>query len=119
MELEQRYVIRFLQVKGLKLNEIATELPNTYGRDASAPPSIKYWLHQIKLGRTDLKTQHGGGRPRLDDIDAEILLVLRKFTFSSRRMIADSLNIPAPMIHAHLAEKIDLNNFYFVGFPAH
>jgi hypothetical protein len=34
MELKQRHVIKFLHIKSLKLNEIATEFSNTYGRDA-------------------------------------------------------------------------------------
>jgi hypothetical protein len=37
MELEYRHVIKFLYMKSLKLGEIATELSNTCGQDASAP----------------------------------------------------------------------------------
>jgi hypothetical protein len=74
--MEQHHVITFLDVKDLKRNEIATKLSNTYNRDADDPPSIKYCLHQIKLGRTDLQTQHVGGRPLLEDIDAESVMVL-------------------------------------------
>jgi hypothetical protein len=55
MELEQHHAVKFLQIKGLKLDEIATELFNTYGRDVYAPPSTKYSLYQTKLGRTDLQ----------------------------------------------------------------
>jgi hypothetical protein len=83
MELKQRHLIEFLHVKGLKVHKIATELSSIYGWDACAPPSIKYWLYQIRLGRTDLQTQHVGKPPPLDDIDAEIVSVLRKFPFSS------------------------------------
>jgi hypothetical protein len=42
MELEQYHVIKFLHVKCLKLDEIATELSNTDGRNVHAPLSIKY-----------------------------------------------------------------------------
>jgi DUF1365 family protein len=42
MELNQRHAITFLHVKGLKLDEIAAELSNTYGRDTYVLPSIKY-----------------------------------------------------------------------------
>jgi uncharacterized protein (DUF2132 family) len=42
MELKQRHVIKFLHGKGFKLDEIATELSNTYGWDEYAPPGIKY-----------------------------------------------------------------------------
>jgi hypothetical protein len=80
-------------------------------RDAYAPPGIKYWLHQIKLGRTDLQTRPVGGRPPLDGIDAEMMPVLWKFAFSSVKMIAGSLNIPASMICTHLLEKIGRKDF--------
>jgi hypothetical protein len=42
MELEKPRVLKLLDVKSLKIDEIATELSNTYGPDAYAPPSIKY-----------------------------------------------------------------------------
>jgi hypothetical protein len=71
MDLEQSHVIQSLSRKGLKLDSIAAELSGMYGQEISERASIKYWLHQLKLGRTDLKTLHVGGRPTLDDIDAE------------------------------------------------
>jgi hypothetical protein len=110
MELEQRHMIKFLHLKGLKLQEIATELSSAYGQNAHARRNIKYWLHQIKLGRTDLQTQHVRGRPPLDDADAEILSLLRKFQFSPVRTIVDSLNIPVLTIYLHLVEQIGLKN---------
>jgi hypothetical protein len=119
MELEQRHFIKFLHVKGLKLGEIAMELSDIYSRDAHALPSIRYRLHQIKLGGANLQGQHVGRRPPLDDIDAEIISVLWKFLFSSVRTIAYSLNISASMTHTHLVEKIDLKIFYIVRLPTH
>jgi hypothetical protein len=104
-------------MQSLKLDEIATELFNTDDRDVHAPPNIKYWLHRIKLGRTDLQTQHVGGRPHLDDVDAEIISVLLKLPFSSVRTTADSLNIHASRIYTHLAEKIGLDIFPLLVSP--
>jgi hypothetical protein len=63
VDLEQRHVIQFLSRKGLKLDWIAAELSGTHGQDASERASITYWLHQLKLGRTGLKTRHVGGDP--------------------------------------------------------
>jgi hypothetical protein len=83
MEVEQRCIIKFLHLKGLELGEIVVKLSTLYGEDAYTRPNIKYWLHLLKLGKTDLTTQHVGGRPYLDDTDAETLLVLRISPFSS------------------------------------
>jgi hypothetical protein len=45
MKLKDRHLIEFLHVKGLKVDEIATELSNIYGRDVYSPPNIKYWRY--------------------------------------------------------------------------
>jgi hypothetical protein len=101
MDPEQRHMIKFLRIKGLKIGEMAKEISNTYCPDAYTPPSINYWLHQIKLGRTDLRTCHAGGRALLDDIDAEFLLLLRKYPFSSMQTIAESPAILPSTIYSH------------------
>jgi DNA-binding transcriptional MerR regulator len=116
MDLEQRHIIKFLRIKGLKLGEIAKELSNAHGPDAHTRPSIKYWLHQIKIGRTDLRTQHAGGRPPLDDIDADILSFFRKYPFSSVQTIAESLEISASTTYSHLVEKNGLKISSLVEF---
>jgi hypothetical protein len=111
MELEQQHIIKLLHLKGLKLQETATELSNAYGQDAYAKPSIKYWPSQIRLGRNDLQTRHVGGREPLDDADTEILALRSKFPFSSVQTIAYSLNMPVSTIHSHLVDKIGLKMF--------
>jgi hypothetical protein len=117
MDLEERHVIKFLHLKGLKLEAIAAELADAYGQDAYTKPSIKYWVHQIKLGRTDLTTQHIGERPTLDVIDAEIVSALRKLAFSSTRTISDSLGIPASTVYSHLVERIGFKNYLLRWIP--
>jgi hypothetical protein len=117
MEVEQRCIIKFLHLKGLKLGDIFVELSSLYGDDAYTRPSIKYWLHQLKLGRTDLTTPHVGGRRYLDDIDAEILSVLWISPFSSVRTIADSLGIPASTVYLPLVEKIGFKNYVLRWVP--
>jgi hypothetical protein len=117
MEVEKRCIIKFLHLKGLKLGDIVVELSILYGEDAYTGSSIQYWLHQLKLGRTDLTTQHVGGRPYLDDTDAEILSVLGISPFSSVRTIAGSLGIPASTVYLHLVEKIGFNNYFLRWVP--
>jgi hypothetical protein len=117
MYLERRHIIKFLHIQGLKLGEIAQKLPSAYRPDPYTSPSVNSCLHQIKLRRTDLRTQHPAGRPPLDDIGAEILSFLRKYPFSSVRTTAESLEIPVSIIDSHLVEKIGLQKSYFAGFP--
>jgi hypothetical protein len=85
MELERRLVIKFLHVKGIRLGNIVTELSDMSGRYVHAKPSIKYWPHQLRLGRKDLTIHHLSGRPTLDDTDAEISSMFRISPFSAPR----------------------------------
>jgi hypothetical protein len=117
MDLEQHHMIKFSRTKSLKLREITPELFSAYGLDAQIPPSITYWLHQIKLGRTDLWRQHAGERPPFDNIDAESLSFLRKYPFSSVRTIAEVLEIPTLTIYPLWSTKLIWEMSYFVGFP--
>jgi hypothetical protein len=116
MEVEQRCIIKFLHLKGLTLGDVVVELSTLYGENASPWPSIKYWLHQLKLGRTDLKTQHVGGRPYLDEPDAEIPSVLRISPFSSVRTIADSLGIPGSTVFCTSSKRLGSTMTSSVGF---
>jgi hypothetical protein len=117
MEVEQRCIIKFLHLKGPKLGDIVVELSTLYGDDAYTRSSIKYWLHQLKLGRTDLTTQRVGRRPYLDDAGPEIPSVLRISPFFSVRTIADSLDIPASAVYLHLVEKIGFKNHFLRWVP--
>jgi hypothetical protein len=112
---EQRHIMKFLRIKGLKLGEITKELSSAHSPDAYTPPSIKCWPRQIKLGRTDPRAQHAGGRPLFHDINAEILSLLRKYPFSSVRTIAESREIPVSTIFFIWSRKLVLKISYFVG----
>jgi hypothetical protein len=117
MDLEQPYVIQFLDRKGLKLEPIAAELSSTYGQDADERSSIKYRMDQLKVGRTNLKTLDVGGRPALNDIDAEIFSLLRKYPFASICIIAEALAIPASTVYSHLIERMRFRNYLLRWIP--
>jgi hypothetical protein len=111
MELEQRHVIKFVRLKGLKFCEIAPELSKTYGQAAHAMPSIKCRLRQFELGKTDLQMQDVSAQLPLDDVDTEVLSILQKLPFSSVPTIDDSPNISASAIDSHLVEGIEFTIF--------
>jgi hypothetical protein len=77
-----------------------------YGQDAYAKSSIKYGLHQLRVGRPDLA-----------NTDAEILAILRRSSFSSVQIIADSLGIPASPVYFHLVEKIGFKKYLLRWVP--
>jgi hypothetical protein len=60
--------------------------------------------------------QHAGGRTHLDNIDAKIVSLRRKYPFRLVQTITQSLEIPASTIYSHLVEQIALKFSDFVGF---
>jgi hypothetical protein len=53
MEIEQRSVVNYLHRKGMKLPAIVAELTSVCYEDAFDENKVKYWLHEIKLHRSD------------------------------------------------------------------
>jgi hypothetical protein len=76
MEIEQRYVVSSLHRKGMKLPAIVAELAAVDHEDAFNENRMKYWLHEIKLHRSDLNDRLSSGRPPLEGINAQILQVM-------------------------------------------
>jgi transposase len=60
--MEQRPVIRFLTLKGLKLKAIFAELESVYGDAALALATVKKWRKRFHEGRTDLFGDCRSGR---------------------------------------------------------
>jgi hypothetical protein len=86
--IEKRYLVNFLNAKKFALDRIVAELASVYGEQAYGKKVVEYWIHQIKLGRSDMEDEAKGGRPLLDDVDARILTCLGDEPFSSIRSIA-------------------------------
>jgi hypothetical protein len=56
MELGQRYIIKFLHLKGFRHSEISTQRSAAYGQDVSNPARRKDGIHPFKIRRTALQT---------------------------------------------------------------
>jgi hypothetical protein len=91
MELEQYHISKFMHTTSLKLDSVTKKVSSLYRHDAYAKLSIKSWLHQLKLRSVGLKMQQPGERQPLNDADAEMLSVDKKFPCSLVRTIIGSL----------------------------
>jgi hypothetical protein len=69
MEIKQRYVVSYIHRNGMKLPAIIAEIAVVYHGNAFDENKVKYWLHEIKLHRSDLSDQPSSGRLHLEDID--------------------------------------------------
>jgi hypothetical protein len=65
MEIGQRDVVNYLHRKGLKLPAMVAELVAVSHEDAFDENRGKFWLHKIKLHRSDLSDRPSSGRPLL------------------------------------------------------
>jgi hypothetical protein len=54
MGTEQRYMVSYLHHNGMNLPAIIAELAAVYRGEAFDENRVKYWLHEIKLHRSDL-----------------------------------------------------------------
>jgi hypothetical protein len=62
MEVEQRYVIKFLTDEAMPAVEIISCLGDHYGEDALSRTQIYFLINEIKRGRTDLNNIASPGR---------------------------------------------------------
>jgi hypothetical protein len=69
---------------------------------------VKYWLHQLIIGRTNLQNKHSRGRPPVDDVDAQILAMLANRPSSSVLSIADAVGHPSSTIHVHMEQRLNM-----------
>jgi hypothetical protein len=90
-EIDQRYVIKFLDTKKFVPDRIVAELASVYEEQAYAKKAVKYWIHQVKLGKSDIEDESKHGPP-LDNVDARTLAGFSHEPFSLIRSIAQVLS---------------------------
>jgi hypothetical protein len=114
---KQRYLVSYLHHKGMKLPAIVVELAAAYHEDAFDENRVKYWLHEIKLHRSDLSDRLSSGRRPFEDLDARILQVLEAEPWFPIRTIAEFLKIPASTVHLHLTTSPNMKSRHFKWVP--
>jgi hypothetical protein len=65
MEIEQKYMVSSLHRKEMKLPAIVAERAAVCQKDIFNENRMKYWLHEIKLHRSDLSDRPSSGGPLL------------------------------------------------------
>jgi hypothetical protein len=93
-DLEKRFVIKFFFDEGKKGAEIFRILTEHYGADAPCQTTVKYWVKELKFGRTDLHDLDRPGRPANDDLALAITHLHEEEPTYMARDIARALSIP-------------------------
>jgi transposase len=91
--MEQRALIRFFTLKGLKAKEIRAELELVYGPEALALLTVKKWRKRFHEGRTDLIDNRRPGRPVTHDLAEAIQSMLAERPFLSCKVLCRHLRI--------------------------
>jgi hypothetical protein len=107
--MEQRAVIRFLTLEGLRARAIATELGDVYHPDALALPTVKKWRKRFVQGRTSLSDDPRSGRSLTNDLVAAIASMLKERPFASCKVLSQHFRIVKAtclqILHDNLAMK--------------
>jgi hypothetical protein len=117
MKIEQRYVVSYLHRKQMKLPATVTKLAAVCHEDALDENRVKYWLHEIKVHRSDLSDRPSSGRLPLEDNDARILQVLEAEPWFSVRTIAEFLKIPVSTAYLHRNTSLNMKSRHFKWIP--
>ena len=114
-KVEYRAVIRYLYLKGKTGNEI-----HVYGSSAPSYAQVKFWVGEIKRGRTSLEDEARSGRP-LDATDEEMCKKVRDLVYPDRRIhveeIAQALGISHGSVSTILRDRLGMRKLTALGSP--
>jgi histone-lysine N-methyltransferase SETMAR len=109
--MEQRAVIRFLTLKGLKSSQILIELTNVYHEAALSLTAVKKWHYRFKDGRTTLDDNFRAGRPKKSDLAEPVQFLINEFPFISCKCICTKLRIAKTTCLRVLHDDLGLQKF--------
>jgi histone-lysine N-methyltransferase SETMAR len=115
--MEQRAVIRFLSLKGLKARDIQAELQSVYGPEACQLTAVKKWRTRFMQGRTDLFDDPRSGRPLTHDLAEAISSMLGERPFSSCKVLSRHFRIAKATCLRILHDKLGLKKFHLRWVP--
>ncbi|PSN41301.1 hypothetical protein C0J52_09888 [Blattella germanica] len=109
---EQRVIIRFLHLRGVKPIEIHRQLSETCGDDVMDVSNVRSWVRQFKEGRTSCDNKTRQSRPRTSRSD-DMIQKVEKVVLEDRRMtvehIASKIGISTGSVHTILLSQGKMN----------
>jgi histone-lysine N-methyltransferase SETMAR len=110
-KLEIRAVIKYLYKKGLKGDEIHTDMVNVLGNDAPSRATVFNWLAEFKRGRSTIDDEPRSGRPKTATTE-EIIEYVHDMVIDDRRLtkqeIADAMGISTERVLHILKNELGL-----------
>jgi transposase len=114
---EQRAVIRFFTLKGLKAKEIRAELESVYGPEALALSMVKKWRKSFQEGKTDLIDDRRPGKPVTHDLAEAIQSMLAERPFLWCKVLCWHLRMGKTTCLRILHNDLGLIKFHLHSIP--
>jgi hypothetical protein len=115
--MELRAVIHLFTLKGLKAQNIHTELEPVYAPEALALPMVKKWRRSFQQEKTDLSDHSSRGRHFTNDFGKSISSILAERPFSSCKILSRHLRIGKTTCLRILHKKLSLKQFHLCRMP--
>ena len=115
---EQRVIIRFLDLRGVKPIEIHRQLSETCDDGVMDVKNVRSWVRQFKEGRVSCVNEPKEPRPRTSRSDnmiarvEEIVLEDRRFSIED---IASIVDISVGSVHSILRDDLKMRSVLKVG----
>jgi [histone H3]-lysine36 N-dimethyltransferase SETMAR len=107
-----RGAIFHLHLKGLNATEVKAELDSVHRESAPSYETVRYWINELKGGRSCSSDAPRSGRPKTAT-DQENVRKVHQMVMSDRRInideIAEALKISAERVHHVLHEDLDMS----------
>jgi hypothetical protein len=113
---EQRFVMKFLWLKGWGAKRIHGELMSTPGDDSCAVSQIKIWLQKFRNSDLSCKDSPRSGRPLLA-LGPPLEAFMQKYPFASARVIAQHFLTMVPTIKDILQRGFGMRKFSRCWLP--
>jgi transposase len=107
---EQRFVMKFLWLKGWSAKRIHEELMSTLGDDSHGVSQIKTWLQKFGNGDLSCKDSPRSGR-RLLTLGPQLEAFVQKYPFARARIIAQHFLTTVPTIKDILQRELGMREF--------
>lgn len=117
VKLQQRSVIRFLFLRGMKPKEIQGELVAAYGNPPVPLTTIYYWVKKFGNGETSVCDYERSGRPRIFGLLEQIKSLMVEDPYVSAREMSVSCGVDKNTVVRVLREDLDMQKVNFRWIP--
>jgi hypothetical protein len=111
-EIEPRWIIKFLLKEGTDADEIQHRMKALYRDSSSAFSTIYEWMLSFSLGRMEIHGFRRSERPPINDIDDDIMFLLRSFPFLTVRAFAETLSVSPTTILQNLRNSLGVKPYH-------